>query len=53
MAKNFAALAFTDTIKAIQEKTGSRASYARMERDSYVDGLTENDFILAAKCDAL
>jgi uncharacterized protein len=47
MAKNFAALAFTNTVKAIQEKLGSRASYARMERDTYVDGLTENemDFI--------
>jgi predicted pyridoxine 5'-phosphate oxidase superfamily flavin-nucleotide-binding protein len=47
MAKNFAALAFTDAVKAMQEKAGSRASYARMERDSYVDGLTENemDFI--------
>jgi predicted pyridoxine 5'-phosphate oxidase superfamily flavin-nucleotide-binding protein len=47
MAKNFATLAFTDAIKAMQEKAGSRASYARMERDSYVDGLTENeiDFI--------
>jgi predicted pyridoxine 5'-phosphate oxidase superfamily flavin-nucleotide-binding protein len=47
MAKNFAALAFTDAVKAMQAKLGSRASYARMERDSYVDGLTENeiDFI--------
>lgn len=47
MAKNFAALAFTDAVKAMQEKLGSRAGYARMERDSYVDGLTENeiDFI--------
>lgn len=49
MAKNFAALAFTDAVKAMQEKTGSRASYVRMERDSYVDGLTESeiDFIAA------
>ena len=47
MAKNFASLAFTDTVKAMQEKLGSRANYARMERDTYVDGLTENeiDFI--------
>lgn len=43
MAKNFASIAFTDTVKAMQEKLGSRASYARMERDSYVDGLTENE----------
>ncbi|HET9058120.1 MAG TPA: pyridoxamine 5'-phosphate oxidase family protein [Chitinophagaceae bacterium] len=49
MAKNFAALAFTDSVKALQEKAGSRASYARMERDNYVDGLTESevDFIAA------
>jgi uncharacterized protein len=47
MAKNFVALAFTDSVKAMQEKLGSRAGYARMERDTYVDGLTENeiDFI--------
>ena len=47
MAKNFGALAFTDAVKAMQEKAGSRVSYARMERDKYVDGLTENeiDFI--------
>ena len=47
MAKNFAALAFTDTVKEMQEKIGSRSSYARMERDTYADGLTENeiDFI--------
>jgi len=47
MAKNFGALAFTDAVKAMQEKAGSRVSYARMERDNYVDGLTENeiDFI--------
>jgi len=47
MAKNFAALAFTDAVKAMQEKAGSRSSYARMEKDNYIDGLTENeiDFI--------
>ncbi|MGG9971843.1 pyridoxamine 5'-phosphate oxidase family protein [Ferruginibacter sp. SUN002] len=47
MAKNFASIAFTDAVKAVQEKLGSRPSYARVERDTYVDGLTENeiDFI--------
>ena len=47
MAKNFAALAFTDAVKEMQEKMGSRKSYARMERETYIDGLTENeiDFI--------
>jgi len=32
MAKNFAAIAFTDAVKAMQKKPG-RSSYARMERD--------------------
>jgi uncharacterized protein len=47
MAKNFASLAFTDAVKSLQEKNGSRSSYARMEQQAYVDGLTENeiDFI--------
>jgi len=47
MAKNFASIAFSEEVKALQEKHGSRASYARMERDVYQDGLTENemDFI--------
>lgn len=47
MAKNFAALAFTDAVKEMQEKMGSRKSYARMEKDTYIDGLTDNeiDFI--------
>ncbi len=31
MAKNFAEIAFTDSVKAQQEKYGSRRSYARME----------------------
>ncbi len=47
MAKNFAAIAFTPAVKEMQELFGSRKSYARMEQDTYVDGLTENeiDFI--------
>ncbi|CAN5375582.1 pyridoxamine 5'-phosphate oxidase family protein [soil metagenome] len=47
MAKNFASLAFTDAVKEMQEKMGSRKSYARMERETWVDGLTDNeiDFI--------
>ena len=43
MAKNFASLAFTDPVKAIQEKMGVRAAYARLEQSVYVDGLTENE----------
>lgn len=44
---NYSKLAFTDAIKEMQEKLGSRSSYARMEKMSYVDGLTEAevDFI--------
>lgn len=47
MAKNFAAIAYSDAVKEMQEKLGSRATYARMERDTYIDGLTDNevDFI--------
>lgn len=52
MAKNFAAIAFTDEVKKIQEKLGSRKSYARMEQDTYVDGLTENEINFIAKRDS-
>ena len=38
---NYLNLAFTDTIKAIQQKAGSRAPYERVEKAGYVDGLTE------------
>lgn len=52
MAKNFASIAFTKAVKEMQEKLGSRASYARMERDSYVDGLTENEIDFIAERDS-
>lgn len=52
MAKNFASLAFTPAVKAMQEKLGSRSSYARMERDTYVDGLTENEIDFIAQRDS-
>lgn len=47
MAKNFAEIAFTPEVKAMQEKQGSRESYTRMEKKTFVDGLTryEIDFI--------
>lgn len=47
MAKNFASLAFSDEVKLLQEKYGSRKGYERIERQSIVDGLTEYevDFI--------
>lgn len=52
MAKNFATIAFTDAVKAMQEKLGSRASYARMEKDIYLDGLTENEIDFIAQRDS-
>ena len=52
MAKNFAALAFTDAVKAMQEKLGSRSSYARMERGAYVDGLKESEIHFISQRDS-
>lgn len=52
MARNFATLAFTDAVKAMQEKAGSRSSYARMERDSYADGLTASEIDFIAERDS-
>ena len=52
MAKNFATLAFTDAVKVMQEKYGSRSSYTRMERDTYVDGLTDNEIDFIAQRDS-
>ncbi|MBF2709798.1 pyridoxamine 5'-phosphate oxidase family protein [Flavobacterium soyangense] len=43
MAKNFAAIAYTDAVKALQEKHGSRNSYERMEKFNVVDGLSNNE----------
>ncbi|WP_323756226.1 pyridoxamine 5'-phosphate oxidase family protein [Roseivirga sp.] len=45
--KNFASLAFSDEVKSLQEKHGSRKAYERMEKQSMVDGLSayEVDFI--------
>jgi uncharacterized protein len=52
MARNFAEIAFTDAVKAMQEKLGSRAGYARMEQDAYMDGLTENEINFIAERDS-
>jgi predicted pyridoxine 5'-phosphate oxidase superfamily flavin-nucleotide-binding protein len=49
---NYAALAFTDAVKDIQEKLGSRKSYARFEQNSYVDGLTENEIAFISDRDS-
>jgi len=43
MAKNFAEIAFTEAVKKLQEKHGSRKSYERMEKFSVIDGLTSNE----------
>ena len=52
MAKNYAELAFTTEVKKLQDKFGSRASYARMEKNKYVDGLTENEVAFIASQDS-
>ena len=43
MAKNFAEIAFTDAVKNLQEKHGSRKGYKRMEKFNVIDGLTESE----------
>lgn len=43
MAKNFAEIAFTDAVKKLQEKYGSRRSYERMEKFNVIEGLTSNE----------
>jgi predicted pyridoxine 5'-phosphate oxidase superfamily flavin-nucleotide-binding protein len=43
MAKNFAAIAFSDAVKELQEKHGSRKGYERMEKFNIVDGLSQNE----------
>ncbi len=40
---NYSTLAFSEAAKKIQEKAGSRMNYARMEKQSYTDGLSENE----------
>lgn len=44
---NYSQLAFTDIVKQFQEQLGSRSTYDRVEKTSYVDGLTaaEKEFI--------
>jgi predicted pyridoxine 5'-phosphate oxidase superfamily flavin-nucleotide-binding protein len=39
---NYSTIAFTEAVKALQENAGSRASYARMEKQSH-KGLTESE----------
>ncbi len=43
MAKNFAEIAFTDAVKKLQTKHGSRNGYERMEKFNIIDGLTQSE----------
>jgi predicted pyridoxine 5'-phosphate oxidase superfamily flavin-nucleotide-binding protein len=43
MAKNFAEIAFSEAVKELQEKHGSRKGYERMEKFNIIDGLSENE----------
>jgi len=43
MAKNFAEIAFTASVKSLQSKYGSRANYERMEKFHVIDGLSANE----------
>lgn len=52
MAMNYASMAFTDAVREMQEKLGSRKSYARLQERSYVDGLTENEIIFISSRDS-
>ncbi len=52
MAKNFAEIGFSPASKALQEKFGSRTSYARMEATTFYDGLTEHERTFIAQCDS-
>ncbi|MES2274605.1 MAG: pyridoxamine 5'-phosphate oxidase family protein [Bacteroidota bacterium] len=48
---NYSAIAFTDEVKSLQEKYGSRASYARMQEHRYTDGFTESEVDFIAQQD--
>ena len=52
MAKSFGAIAYSTAVKEMQEKLGSRAAYARVERDTHVDGFTENEIDFVAQRDS-
>lgn len=52
MARNYASLAFTEPIKALQERYGSRQTYARVEKQTRFDGLTDDDMAFIADRDS-
>jgi len=49
---NYSELAFTDAVKQLQEKLGSRFSYERVQKMSYVDGLTDAEIDYIAQIDS-
>ena len=49
---NYSELAFTDAIKNLQDRLGSRLSYERMEKASFVDGLTDDETEYIAQIDS-
>ncbi|PZX91896.1 pyridoxamine 5'-phosphate oxidase [Flavobacterium aquariorum] len=52
MAKNFAEIAFSDAVKALQEVHGSRKAYERMEKFNVVEGLSENEISFISNRDS-
>ncbi len=52
MARNFAEIAYSPAVKEMQEKMGSRPSYARMEQATFADGLTGNEEAFIAERDS-
>jgi len=49
---NYSQLAFTDAVKKLQERLGSRHNYERAEKMSYVDGLTDYEINFIANIDS-
>lgn len=52
MAANYASVAFGVEAKKLQEKFGSRNTYARMEKQASFDGLTQNEENFIAERDS-
>lgn len=52
MARNFAEIAFTESVKAQQEKYGSRRSYARTEAQERGNEISENEAEFIAERDS-
>jgi uncharacterized protein len=52
MARNYGEIAFTAAVKKMQEKLGSRVNYARMQKDQYVDGLTQDEIVFISSRDS-